>query len=343
MLEIIEIVPSFDPDIVVDLTDCDCKISSRWWKPAKLSKCWRRSFVIHTDVGPNDNGPWVMDDYIIKPSRSYVSSVHSLHIEYAIEKIHNNEFSTDVRLEFPSFNECTKRFDTGRMGGHLPTAVADFYLLEAMNYLAPFAPVSNSIGFRAGGAAIDLFSPVLNRLASVDRSDIKEELAFQALSLYGETLEELFEAFYGYHYYACGKELRHHGPFSHILSSNSAVAYGVLMKMAQLVGAEMVNKWIWEAFSKDSWSRGFGGPAWAMCANQALAYSRGQLTKAQYIDRVWTLEHNSGAYLNKAAWDTRGDLYHVLQAHNESDFNTLYLHASKEVRELFYQMEKVFN
>jgi hypothetical protein len=344
MSDMTEIVITFDYDVILKYEKCYCgELNSKnWYRPIPEKQSSFSDFI-RTTENARDNGPWVKDGYIIRPSFSYgVNWQHYNHFLGTLSSV-NKYGSPEERLGFPNFREKLDKFRSGNAKGSLASAAANFYMLEALVYLAPFDLIADSIGMQIGGDSIDVFAPILNRLANIERPNEKKRLAFQALGLFGETIEELFEIFYSYNLYACGGELIHHGPFSRIVGSHREIAYSVLTKLAREVGSEAVNLWIFEAFQKSTWDKGYGGETWAMCAKPALDYSRGNLTKFQYIDRVWSLEHNTGSYLNKAhEWDFEY-LDTILKAHDDSDFQTLSPMLSEDVLDLYNRMIKVFS
>jgi hypothetical protein len=87
--------------------------------------------------------------------------------------------------------------------------------------------------------------------------------------------------------------------------------------------------WAMYAF-KGFKSSGFGGPRWANIARVLWMFETGKLTPISFIDTCWGLEHNGGAYFNKA-WSTAG-MKEILDANLHENFDTVRLAASPSVR-----------
>jgi len=90
-------------------------------------------------------------------------------------------------------------------------------------------------------------------------------------------------------------------------------------------------KWSQETFNKFG-GGGFGGPRWANIAKILWMFETGQLTPITFIDSCWGLEHNGGAYFNKA-WQTQG-MKAVLDANLAENFDYVRLCASPSVRQM---------
>ena len=62
-------------------------------------------------------------------------------------------------------------------------------------------------------------------------------------------------------------------------------------------------EWAKDTFPKFS-GGGYGGPKWATIADILYQYERGELTPLMFVDTCWGLQHNGGAYFDKA-WPTK--------------------------------------
>jgi hypothetical protein len=80
---------------------------------------------------------------------------------------------------------------------------------------------------------------------------------------------------------------------------------------------------------------GYGGPRWANIAKVLRMYETGELTPISFIDTCWGLEHNGGAYFNKA-WNTSG-MKHVLDSALHENLTEVRHAASPSVRQLHEQ------
>jgi hypothetical protein len=82
---------------------------------------------------------------------------------------------------------------------------------------------------------------------------------------------------------------------------------------------------------------GYGGPKWASIAHILLLYETEELTPLMFVDTCWGLQHNGGAYFNKA-WSTTG-LQMVLDANLAEDFPALLTYASPTIA-AYYQKQR---
>lgn len=107
------------------------------------------------------------------------------------------------------------------------------------------------------------------------------------------------------------------------------LVWGVIRRAWGLRALELAE----EVFDLPGWRGAFGGDAWASIASVLRAYLEGRINKRIFVDRCFSLEHNSGCVFNKL-YDTR-KVNPVLEAHGEDDYSTLLVHASKEVKHLW--------
>jgi hypothetical protein len=77
---------------------------------------------------------------------------------------------------------------------------------------------------------------------------------------------------------------------------------------------------------------GYGGPKWGNIAKVLWMYERDELTPISFIDTCWGLEHNGGAYFNKA-WGTNG-MKAVLDANLHENFDYVRQWASPSVKDM---------
>lgn len=166
-----------------------------------------------------------------------------------------------------------------------------------------------------------------------------------------EVLDEIFVA---YGHMAISGELRHHHAVGgRSLSTSRSSAWCGWRRVLNAVGnqALMDASELFREFD----GGGYGGPPWANCAE--VLYQRlegklgpdgpdGKINKRMFIDRIWTLEHNGGSFLNKINWSILnpkewhlGMMKTLLNAHaaQPTDYKTLVKVASKDTVELFRQ------
>lgn len=203
-------------------------------------------------------------------------------------------------------------------------AAATFYVLEAMSAGA-MHPVPGVTSHPIGGPADQRFVEMLEldqkqaaamvkvRDKRVDErrvSDPEFNLAYlmgKAENLLDEHVENLDAILIDYFHLACGGELRHHlAVGDKVLSNDRSRAWGGWKKVFEKIGVEALDDMaeLFEEFEGD----GYGGPLWADAARILAQRLRGELgpderiNKRMFVDRVWTLEHNGGCFLNKLPW-----------------------------------------
>lgn len=165
--------------------------------------------------------------------------------------------------------------------------------------------------------------------------------------LYDEQVAYLDEIFCQYVDMACGGELRHHPCVGgRAVSGTRRVAWAGWKGVREIVGAQALLDMadLFLDWGKKG-NTGYGGPLWSSAAS--LLYDRltDRITPAQWVDRVFTLVHNGGVFLNKLDWgmeNRRGfGLEHlqqkVLPAHATDGFSLLISIASTDVGKLWDQ------
>lgn len=192
----------------------------------------------------------------------------------------------------------------------LAKAVSDFYLLETLGYVK-----SDSI---ARAKLAELEDALAKEFSSYLDIAVGGELRYARSSLGDE----------------CPKKL---APFMREASladrGTAWMVWGVIRRAWGLRALELAE----ETFELPGWRGAFGGEAWASIASVLRAYLEGRINKRIFVDRCFSLEHNSGCCLNKL-YDTR-DLKPVLDAHGVDDYVTLLDCASEEVRLLWTRHE----
>lgn len=142
---------------------------------------------------------------------------------------------------------------------------------------------------------------------------------------------------------AIGGELRHHqavGRISIGSRNERSAAWRDWKPLVEQVGHEIYQHAaeLFREFNDGS----YGGNAWAVPSEIVYMRLTGELgptdfmNRKLFLDRVWTLEHNGGCFLNKLGWELRSMQY-VLNAHaaDEPDYEVLFGNASDRVQSLF--------
>jgi hypothetical protein len=244
-------------------------------------------------------------------------------------------------------------------------AAADYYLLFGLvhNSFVEFEPLilPSKEKFEEAGKILGKSAEEITKrrqevfdVADKDPRTALTKLSKKADSLYHDLVEDLDGAFREYVHLACGGELRHHSAMGSSLGKSYRRGAWVrwyyiykdngpdaLLKMAEL----------FEEFGGGS----YGGPPWAAAARILYQREVGELgpdeftNKQLFVDRVFTLEHNGGCFLNKLNWINLrkersspycyhfGDMKeYVLNAHASHPVNIdmLYGHASEEIQAL---------
>lgn len=202
------------------------------------------------------------------------------------------------------------------------TDAADFYLLEALAHALLNRP----------NRGVELF---------LDHPEVRV-VAREAQRTQENLIERLDPVYCQYVDLACGGELRHHPAVSgRTLDGNRRAAWSGWKVVRDTVGLQALLDA--EDLFNDWTGGGYGGPKWG--AGARLLYDRlaGKITKKQWIDRVFALQHNGGVFLNKIDWPVTNDpkwalgymQSKVLVAHAGDDFGTLLKVASPEVKRLW--------
>lgn len=156
-----------------------------------------------------------------------------------------------------------------------PEAMATFYLLD---YVA------------ARSVSDDPLSLTLKREALVQQSQL---------------VERCDKAFREYLFLAIGGELRHHSHVS-LYSSDRSKASGYWMALGDKYSRVTLLDDAIELFrdrSYHAWpSESYGGELWATAADILKLRESGRLDAKSFVDRVFSLQHNSGSILDKISW-----------------------------------------
>lgn len=143
---------------------------------------------------------------------------------------------------------------------------------------------------------------------------------------------------------AIGGELRHHKAVGGVVIDPPARRAGAWIAWKEAV--EEVGPQIFldaaELF-REIGGNTYGGEKWAVpceIVNMRMLEELGPtpfMNRKLFIDRVWTLEHNGGCFLNKIDWPKGLNLRTILDAHasNPEQLLVLWSNASADVKEMF--------
>ena len=228
--------------------------------------------------------------------------VHDAHLGYA-EDGHGN---------FAPFDALTLWGVDASLS--LNQGAADFYLLDVVEHNVDCGPIAE---------------PMLVVMAEEAKAYRKNLVA-----KYDPT-------FCGYVDMAIGGELRYHravGGGRHLPESRSeAWRYWKLLRDRGGVELLLETAQLFDEILGGS----VGGKAWADATRLLHARLTNRITPAQWVDRVFTLQHNGGAFTNKITWngsETGGDITsHIGPAPHQDppDFKTQTNYASGDARALF--------
>lgn len=170
-------------------------------------------------------------------------------------------------------------------------------------------------------------------------------------------LEVLAPTFREYMHYANCSELSYHNKFSTAFDSDVGLNGAALgwMVLVDHVGGGEAARIAAELFrdkkpsGAKAWGNSYGGPKWAVGADVLSYFEDGKMVKGNkpfgpklFVDRLFSLQHNTGSILNKVVWNYHGNasnegygcnnLIPLLDAHHNSNWMLLRRCASDEVR-----------
>ena len=155
------------------------------------------------------------------------------------------------------------------------------------------------------------------------------------------------QVFRNYAHYAIAGELRHHAyDNSDIIRDTFGGASGVRagwFKLVQHIGGAAAAKYAATMFMDGRWNGSYGGKPWRDIANALYEFESGHWDAWLFVDRMFSLQHNTGSALNKVNWKTGDHIYDAnslhsddgpLDCHANSKFGRLGGFASEDVRKL---------
>lgn len=200
-------------------------------------------------------------------------------------------------------------------------AMADFYLTDYVTFVIGHRPSLRS------------------NVASTAR------LRNDAMRIQSHIVARCDDAFRAYGFLAIGGELRHHRSIqqSGSIPGGRSTAWDYWTALGETVGRSQLLEDALELFGDGSWSSGYGGTAWHKCTDVLLARENRAIDAKTFVDRVFSLQHNGGSFLNKSAWSHKTiHCYDVsycrdignAHAATRIGFTTLLECASEDVRNL---------
>lgn len=224
-------------------------------------------------------------------------------------------------------------------------AAADFYLLDAIKNLVRFADAEGGDQERMAAERANLI-----------RSDsMLSALVQSAERSYRALVDHLAPSFLAYAVPAVGGELRYHRCAGKALKASSRdQAWDKFVAVVEQYGPETLFEA--DTLFLEFGTGAYGGKKWGDAAKVVGQYLKGNMPAWLFVDRVFTLQHNGGCFLNKVSWKKRNGLkwglskmVHVLNAHagkNEhgdevpTDWDLLCRIASPEVAAMFRMSER---
>ena len=153
------------------------------------------------------------------------------------------------------------------------------------------------------------------------------------------------DVFHSYSHYAIMSEMRYSKGIKKIIpEAKSGRFAGQWKTIGVEAGNDKLMKWAGEFFRNGDygyWSSAYGGEPWALATDVVGMYEVGKcegmaFSEREFLDRVFSLEHNTGTFLNKWCWGGSVEyMKKVLEAHKESDWLTLTKYASLETKVLW--------
>ena len=155
------------------------------------------------------------------------------------------------------------------------------------------------------------------------------------------------QVFRNYAHYAIAGELTHYN--SNALKGSFGTTHDKLragwFKLVQHFGGAAAAKYAERMFEDSSnWNTSYGGAPWAQIARTLWEFESGHWDAWLFVDRMFSLQHNTGSALNKVSWKQPvGHGYYVgnlqasdgpLDCHANSKFDRLGAFASEDVRKL---------
>jgi hypothetical protein len=191
----------------------------------------------------------------------------------------------------------------------LASSAADFYLLECLANIKEDEFAKKKL--------LEFESVLARQFSTYLDVAVGGELRYAKLKLGSEEIPRELRPFF--------KEVRTRG----FDRGTAWLVWGVVRRKMGIHAVRLAQ----EVFESPGWEGAFGGEAWAAIAKVLLAYLEGKVNDRIFVDRCWSLEHNSNLVFDKM-WSTL-NVETVLAAHGIDEYDTLLEHASEEVRRMW--------
>lgn len=236
---------------------------------------------------------------------------------------------------------------------HPVTLAANFYLLEAMIAgVGLDSALPPTISYDEFASLFSAYSSTVNLKRLHAKRDNKpvsvlHRIRFDAELAMKDLVDTWYEPILEYMMMAIGGELRHHGAVQNCtpLSAGRRGCWAIYRRIVNHLGVNEAMAQAYDVFL-DFRSEGYGGPLWAegakvvSQAHQGILGPNEFMNRKMFLDRVWTLEHNGGCFLNKIEWNNAHGWHLmkvVLNAHGSHPFphfGTLFEYASPRIAEI---------
>lgn len=242
---------------------------------------------------------------------------------------------------------CSQDFRWQESWGYNPRDVklseimASFYTLQHLLYLLPVTQNVEERIRKAGEFLAIANEDIESRLAI----EIANPLRLQVEKAMDSLVESCIEEVYRYTDMAIGGELRHMIEFADGMAANRSCSW-VLWKCIREDHGSSILPDTARAFIDNGYGD-VGGKRWAQATHLLSMYEQGTLgpdeasNKRLFLDRIFTLQHNTGSFLNKVQWgynpDRNAPMSTVLNWHssNPPNYADLAYYSSSEVRDLY--------
>jgi hypothetical protein len=207
-------------------------------------------------------------------------------------------------------------------------AAADFYLLEAVasralyTYDLPEMEILTTeqenemfemLGIKSRASRNLIRKDRRAQLKSIRKTHpgfLVREIEEKAAKLQQELVEILDSSFVPYAHIAIGGEIRHHRAMGGHLSNQRNEAWADWRKVFETVGNDALLD-VEKLFIEFGDGNSYGGPAWAKATKILWSRHEGILGPEEYtnkkvfVDRVFSIQHNGGALLDKISWSIK--------------------------------------
>lgn len=234
----------------------------------------------------------------------------------------------------------------------LAHTAADFYLLDGMAVQGINKPEGRKLHMPRFDT--DILFEMLEHGFKVVNDDTLDAISTKAYIAQRRITNKVAPVIRNYCHYAIAGELSYSKAMWEVGCYHND-AQCSWFQMCQIAGADKCCEWAEDIYfekhndGSSVWSHAFGGAKWGMGTKILHLFETGEVEgmpfgNREFLDRVLSLQHNTGSFLNKVSWS--GGLHnmgYVLNAHNESDWATLANYASIPVAAVFKKYWALMN